>query len=78
MKILNEDENKSLDQVTIYLTLAEAQELRDSLESLLSNPIGHHEHIPNNDFSKELTVCIYDLNDIEQFNEQSKKIIQES
>ena len=77
MRILDEDENKSLNRVTIYLTLAEAQELRDSLESLVNSPIGRHEHIPNEDFSKELTVCIYDLNNIEQFNEQSKKILQD-
>jgi hypothetical protein len=77
MKILNEDENTSLDRVTIYLSLDEAKEMRDSLESLISNPIGRHEHIPDKDFNKEITVCIYDLNNISQFNEQSKKLILE-
>ena len=60
MRILNEDNNKPIERVTLYLTLAEAAELRDSIEALLSNPVGRHEHIPSSDFSQEVTVCIYD------------------
>jgi hypothetical protein len=75
MRILDEDNDKSLDRVTLYLTNSEASELRDALETLLTDSSNRHEHIPDAEYKKELTVCIYDQNILNQFNERSKKII---
>ena len=77
MRILDEKANKSLDAAIIYLTQQEAAELRDSLEQLLADQLGRHEHISSDDYRKEITVCIYDLNQLDQFDDRSRTLITE-
>ena len=79
MRMLDEISDRKLDRVTLYLTRAEAQELRDSLGSILVNPRGNHAHVSSQDYRKELTVCIYDDATLDEhgFNERSKKLIKE-
>lgn len=75
MRIYNEDTDKKVNRVTLYLTPDEASEMRDSLEALLKNDKHHHEHIPDSDFKKEITVCIYREDNLSSFDERSKKLI---
>ncbi len=62
MKIFEDKTQKELINVTLYLTLSEVMELRDSLESIIGHskdgPI--HEHVPNADHSREITVSLYE------------------
>lgn len=75
MRILDQISDKSLDNIALYLTFSQASELRDSLNELLKNPLNNHAHIPNEDFQKEITVCVYDQNKLEDFNERSINLI---
>jgi hypothetical protein len=75
MRLLNEDANKPLDRLTIYLTQSEAEELRDSVVLLLKEPCGNHSHVPSSDFQKEITVCIYSPESISTFNERSQRLL---
>lgn len=75
MRILDQDNDRSVSSVIIYLTNSEAAELRDSVEQILADAIGRHEHVSSSDYSKEITVCIYDPDHLEQFDERSKKLI---
>lgn len=75
MRILDEISNKSLENVILYLTFPEALELRDSLNDLLEKPLNNHAHVSNEDFQKELTVCIYNVDNLEGFNERSVDLI---
>lgn len=75
MRILDEVSDKALNRVTLYLTLSEARELRDAIESLLATPENHHQHISSADFKKEITVTIYDSQPIESFDERSRRLI---
>jgi len=77
MRILDEGEDRSLNRITLYLTMSEASEMRDTLEALLADPVERHEHISSSDYLKELTVCIYDPNSLGKFDERSKKLILE-
>lgn len=77
MHILEEDSDKSIDNVTLYLTYSEALEFRDSLNDLLKNPANNHAHISNESFLKEITICIYDKNNLKGFNERSLRLILE-
>jgi hypothetical protein len=77
VRILDQDSDKSINAVIIYLTQAEAGELRDSLEQIIADPVGRHEHVSSSDNAKEITVCLYDVNKLEQFDLRSKKLIQE-
>jgi hypothetical protein len=77
MRILDQDHDRSLKAVTIYLTNSEAAELRDALEQIQADPVGRHEHTSSGDYTKEVTVCIYDPDHLAQFDERSKKLILE-
>ena len=76
MRIHNIDNDKKIDQVGLYLTHSEAQELRDSLEMLLQKPEMHHLHIPNGDYQKQITISIYDET-LKGFNERVRKLIKD-
>ena len=78
MRIYNEDTDKKVNKVILYLTPDEAQELKDSLELIINNNEKHdHEHIPDreDDFKSEITVCIYRKDNLSSFDERSRKLI---
>lgn len=57
MRIENPERREEWDTVVLFLTRAEATELRDSLTALLERCGESHEHVSNADFTKEITVC---------------------
>lgn len=76
MRILNQENDKSINKLLLCLTLSEAQELIDSLKDIVKKPKGNHAHIPSIDFEKEITICVYDENDIDaSFSERVKNLI---
>ena len=77
MRILNNDKDEKINGITIYLTRSEAQELQDSMRDLLDNANHQHSHVPSEDYQKEVTICIYDVQDLQRFDERSKKLILE-
>lgn len=78
MRILNEDTETPVSEVILYLLRDEAMELRDSLEQLLENSKSHY-HVSAEDFQKQITVCLYDPDHLDEFgfNERSLKLIRE-
>ncbi len=77
MRIYDSDSDKKVNNVILYLTNNEAQEMKDSLEFIINNKKNHHEHIADreDDFKREVTICIYDKNDLSNYDERSKKLI---
>ncbi len=76
MRLLNEDTDSAFSRLTLLLTKAEASELRDSLEAILnSDAVARHEHVPSEDFQKEVTISIYDESDISRFHERAQELI---
>ncbi len=78
MRIYNVDSDQKVNEVILYLTPDEAQEMKDSLELILKdNKKNRHEHIPDreSDFKREITVCIYRKDNLSSFDERSKKFI---
>lgn len=53
-------EPRPLTSVGLGLTLAEARELRDALQSLIAKPAATHEHVSSADYQTEITVFIVD------------------
>lgn len=76
MRVLDNDSDKALKNVTLYLTFEEANELKHDLERLIEN-FGNNEHVHINDSenSREITVVLYDENHLDMFDERSKKLI---
>ena len=78
MRILDIDASKAIDNVILYLTKEEASQLQYDLQSLLENfQVGNHHHINDVDYKREITVTIYDENDVTELDERSRRIIQE-
>jgi hypothetical protein len=76
MRLLDEGSDKSINKVTIYLTKSEAEELYGDLKRIIDTQKNNHAHVSSEDYKKEITICIYDENVIdESFNERSKKLI---
>ena len=75
MRILDLNADKALESVILYLTHAEAQELKDTLDDLLKNPLNNHSHVSDEQYQKELTICVYDVKNLEGFNARSKNLI---
>ena len=76
MRLLDQSSEKALQSVTVYLTKDEAEELRDSVQSLLEQPTFQaHHHVYSKDFKRELTICIYSEGDLAGFDERSKRLI---
>ena len=79
MRILDSDRNAPCANVTLYLRHSEAWELLSSLKALLENAENaNHLHVPADDFSAELTVCIYDPAKLDGFDGRSKRLILEN
>jgi hypothetical protein len=77
MRIYNVDTDKKVNSVILYLTPDEAKEMKDSLELIINNETHHHEHIPDREdnFKREITVCIYRDANLSNFDERSRKFI---
>lgn len=58
MKIDDVVNKRELRHVGLGLTESEATELRDTLETLLSEGEPRHEHVSSGDYDRELTVWI--------------------
>ena len=78
MRILNEADDKTNGWRQLFLTIPEASDLRDTLNGMLVNPIGHdHGHVSSTDYRKEVKVCICSPDSHNQFDERSKGLIPE-
>lgn len=77
MRILDTENDKALKDINIYLTRGEAQELLDDLTAMLeTDEKAYHVHVNDLQYEHELTLAIYDEEDISSFDERSKKLIQ--
>jgi hypothetical protein len=76
LRILNNESDEKLDAISIFLTNAEAVQLRGYLNQLIEKPELQHSHLSSEDYKKEITVCIYDEKDLKGFHPRSIKLIE--
>jgi hypothetical protein len=60
LRILDDESDRKLDNVSIFLTKEEAVQLRSYLIQLLDNPKLQQCHLSSTDYQKEITICLYD------------------
>lgn len=76
MRILDSEHDKALKNVILYLRLEEAKELMDDLARLIETKnLKDHAHINDQEYKHELTVLIYDENNLSSLDERSKRLI---
>jgi hypothetical protein len=78
MRILDEVRDSSVERAVLLLTRREAQELLDSLQSLLDDGLGQHEHVPSEAYDKEITIAIYEQGQTDSFNERCQRLIRDN
>ena len=77
MRILNEDEDKKIDNISIFLTHREGNQLLSYLQTILKDPSCHHIHLSSEDYQKEITLCVYDDKNIQTFDPRTRKLLTE-
>ena len=75
MRILDDKSDKKLNSVSLFLTKTEATHLIGYLAQLLSNKSLDHSHLMSEDYKKEVTVCLYDPENVDNFQERIQKLI---
>jgi hypothetical protein len=70
MRILDIDSNKKIDNVMILLTKKEIIQLIGYSKQLIDNPSADHHHL-------SITICIYDHENIDNFNPRVQKLIRD-
>lgn len=78
MFILDEDSDKSVNCITVLLNKNEVQQLLGYAKRLLENPsASEHYHLSNEDYQKEITLCMYDREEIDRLHPRMKKLVVE-
>jgi len=77
MRILDDTSDKKLDNITLFLTKSELQILSGYAKQLLEKPSCDHFHLSSEDYQKEITICVYEPNNANNFNARSQKLIKE-
>jgi len=79
MRILSEKDYEKIKDLVLYLTKEEAKEMIYSLVELIEKPYHNHFHMDSDDNGDEITLCLYDKENIEKYgyNQRSVKLIME-
>jgi hypothetical protein len=75
VRIYDPESKKAFQNITLFLTPAEAQELADSAEDLAAHPEKHHHHIPDAQHAREITIAVYTPENRAHFDAESNRII---
>ena len=79
MRISDDISDRKLDKVTLFLTESEALQLEGYLKQFIEKPKdkGLHFHLTSEDYQKEVTVCIYDPENIKALHPRAQKLIRD-
>ena len=77
MRLLDETTDKSINNLTLLLKKTEAIQLIGYLELLTKEDPNGHYHLNNEDYSKEITLALYDDGNITEFSNRYKSLITE-
>lgn len=75
MRIFDDENDKNLDLVTLFLEKEELHQLLGYIKQLLEEKPGEHVHFSSDDYQKEITICSYEESELDGLNERAKKLI---
>ena len=75
MRILNQVDNAPLNNITVYLTPAEALQAIGYLEQMLAEPKQHHFHLNDDEYRREITLTVDQPGNLDHYDERSRKLI---
>ena len=77
MRILNEDSDSPIWEVTLMLTPDEAKELTDKLINLQESDNSSHQHVSDSDFQRRITVAVYTPERVKTFSQRIQRLLLE-
>lgn len=77
MRILNNDDDKKLDDILLILTKWEAKLMVDSLSNMLESDIQGHCHIEDQHLKHEVTIGIYNEDGANSYAPRILKLIRD-
>ncbi len=80
MRIYNKSQDITLKNIALFLTLEEAEELRDSLNCIIKDKetkYTRHEHINDGDYTHEITISLYEGNGNRWLDPRIAKVLKE-
>ncbi|HBC71753.1 MAG TPA: hypothetical protein DEA62_05180 [Coxiellaceae bacterium] len=77
MRLLDTETNNIVNSIGIYLTKDEAKQMLSFLQSLVDGTAGNHVHVNDDSYAHEITLAIYSNENLDQFDERSRKLISE-
>lgn len=75
MRIYDPNTKRVLQNVTLFLTPEEANELGQSALDLAKHPKKNHHHISDTEFKREITVAVYTAENASEFDAESQQVI---
>lgn len=77
MRISDDISNKKIDKLILLLTKEEILQLEDYLKQFInkSKNDGLHFHLSSEDYRKEITVCIYNPDNIKALHHRAQMLI---
>jgi NAD(P)H-dependent FMN reductase len=80
MRLLDEDSDRALKKVALYLTVAEARKVRKALDQLgarLEAGRVEHVHVDDREYEHHLTLVLYSPDDADSFEPRYRRLIRE-
>jgi hypothetical protein len=77
MRILDDKSDKKLNTVSLFLIEDEALHLIGYLEQFVENKGSDHSHLISEDYQKEITLFVYDPENISDFHPRIQKLIRD-
>lgn len=77
MRILDNETNRAISNISVFLTPEEAREMIGYLEQLLEDPQLHHAHLNDEKYEREITLAVYSEKNMNEFDDRSRKLILE-
>jgi len=75
MRIYDPTTKRVLQTVTLFLTPGEAEELGQSALELARHPKNHHHHVSDAECQREITVAVYTVDNVSEFDAESRTVI---
>jgi hypothetical protein len=75
VRIWDRGSKRQLDEVTLFLTPAEAKELADTAQQLAAQPETDHSHVLDSSLHRQITVAVYTPDNIAGYDQESRDII---
>lgn len=78
MNIYDYKRKESVKNLTLYLSSQDIYQMISYLEDMVTAGQSDHSHLTSEDVQTEITLVVYNRNNLKDFDDDSKRVIEES